>query len=339
MTSPKISPRVAFYGLGFVGQQLAGFALDKGWPVVAAYNRAGDKVGRDLGELIGRGPIGVVVEDCELADFSSLQADITFVAVSDRLDVNFPAYERLISAGSNILCHGSESAIPYRINPDLAEKIHQLAVANGVTFTGGGIWDMTRIWAGILSVGPNTHIDSMTHTSITDIARQGVHLLKFCGGGLTVEEYEAQGAAEQEGLKGLLTIPALCVMQALELDVTGIKESLEPVVWDHDHQSRWLDRLLPAGTVVGTRIRVAMETQQGIAVRCEFEYRDFDAEEKEYTSWKVEGKPSMEVRVIREGSSMASASSLFNRAPDVLAAGPGVVELWNYGPLRTSMLV
>ena len=45
MKTSNISPRIAVYGLGFVGQQLAGFALDKGWEIVGAYNRAGDKVG------------------------------------------------------------------------------------------------------------------------------------------------------------------------------------------------------------------------------------------------------------------------------------------------------
>ncbi|GAB3377025.1 hypothetical protein NCG89_10865 [Spongiibacter taiwanensis] len=337
MNNNEISPRVAFYGLGFVGQQLAGFALDKGWEIAAAYNRAGDKVGRDLGELLGREAIGVIIEDCDTADYSRLNADLAFVAVSDRLNENLISYQRLMNAGANILCHGSESCNPYRLNPEVAEQIQALALANQVTFTGGGIWDMTRIWAGILSVGPNTHIESMTHLSFTDIGRQGVHLLRYCGAGLSVEEYHRNGIAGQKGLAGVARTPPLCVVDALGLELLSVEEELEPIVWEEDHHSRWLETTLKAGTVVGTRMRAKIATRQGIAVQSCFEYRDFRDDETEYMSWKVKGKPSMEVRVLREDSHMASASSLFNRAADVLAAEPGIVELWKYRPLQPSM--
>ena len=55
-------------------------------------------------------------------------------------------------------------------------------------------------------------------------------------------------------------------------------------------------------------------------------------------NWIVTGKPSMHVRVVREESGVASASSLLNRVPDVLAARPGIVEITEYGPLLASML-
>ena len=338
MKTSNISPRIAVYGLGFVGQQLAGFALDKGWEIVGAYNRAGDKVGQDLGTLIGREPIGLLVEDCEAANYSQLNADLAFVAVSDRLEDNFPSYQRLMSAGANILCHGAESCNPRRLNPAIAEQIQTLALEHGVTFTGSGIWDMTRIWAGILSVGPNTEIESMTHTSFTDIARQGVHLLRFCGAGLTVKEFEEKSVAGNGGLGGIAIIPPLCVADALGLDVVDVKEKVEPIIWEEDHQSHWLNETIPAGYVVGTRMHVDISTREGITIHNCFEYRDFKPNEVEQLIWKVKGKPSMEVRIVREASHMASASSLFNRAPDVLAAEPGIREIWTYQPLRSSAL-
>ena len=122
MESSQISPRIAIYGLGFVGQQLAGFALDKAWEIVGAYNRAGEKIGQDLGSLLGRDPIGLRVEDCDTADYSRLTADIAFVSVSDRLEVNYPSYERLMSAGANILCHGASLATLAALIPALPKS-------------------------------------------------------------------------------------------------------------------------------------------------------------------------------------------------------------------------
>lgn len=339
MKPPKISPRIAVYGLGFVGKQLAGFALDKGWDIVGAYNRAGDKVGQDLGTLLGREAIGLLVEDCDHADYSKLDADLAFVAVSDRLEDNLISYQRLMSAGANILCHGAESCNPFRLNPDVAKQIHALALQHKVTFTGGGIWDMTRIWAGILSVGPNISINTMTHTSFTDIARQGVHLLRFCGAGLTVDEFKAKDVAGGGGLGGIAIIPPLCVVDALGFEVKDVKEQIEPIIWEEDHQSHWLNETIPAGHVIGTRMKVDISTVEGITIRNCFEYRDFKPDEVEQMIWKVEGEPSMEIRVVREASHLASASSLFNRTPDVLSAEPGIRELWTYPPLRPSIFL
>jgi 2,4-diaminopentanoate dehydrogenase len=46
-------PRIAIYGTGQYGLEAARIALKKGWPIVAAFNRAGPKVGQDLGRLAG----------------------------------------------------------------------------------------------------------------------------------------------------------------------------------------------------------------------------------------------------------------------------------------------
>jgi secondary-alkyl amine dehydrogenase [NAD(P)+] len=333
----KMNYRIAVYGMGFVGQQLAGFALDKGWQVVGAYNRAGNKVGQDVGTLLGRDPINVLVEDCNTADFTKLQADVGFVATTDWLKDNFAAYERFLSAGINVLCHGSEANHPRICDEETANKIDALAKANGVTFTGGGIWDSTRIWSGIIIAGPNLSIESMHHISHTDVGRQGVHQLKRLGAGMAVDEYKKVVMASDRNVTGLPKIPACSVATGLGFEITGIKERIEPVVWDTNHNSQWLGMVIPAGDVVGTRMLVDIETAQGATFHSCFEYRDFREGDEEHMIWKVKGKPSMEIRVTRNDSGMASASSLFNRVPDVVAGEPGIVELWKLRPLRPSI--
>ena len=60
------TPRLALYGVGRYGQEIARFAVRKGWKIVAAYNRASPKVGQDIGRLAGLNrDYGVVVQDCE----------------------------------------------------------------------------------------------------------------------------------------------------------------------------------------------------------------------------------------------------------------------------------
>ena len=75
------SPRLAIHGIGFVGQELIRLATSKGWPIVAAYNRAGDKVGQDIGRIAGLNrDLGVTVQDSDAADYTGLSADIALIA-------------------------------------------------------------------------------------------------------------------------------------------------------------------------------------------------------------------------------------------------------------------
>src|SRR5262249_52450486 len=148
--------------------------VQKGWPIVAAFNRAGAKVGLDLGRVAGLDrDLGVVIQDCDTARYDGLAADIGVVTVADRLQANLPAYRRLLGAGLNVICHGAESYYPHGNDPAAAEEIEALAKQNGVTFSGSGIWDMSRIWAGILVAGPCTELRSLFHSSITDAQRIG----------------------------------------------------------------------------------------------------------------------------------------------------------------------
>ena len=123
MAKHDIAPRIAIYGVGQYGGYIIRFTVQKGWEIVAAFNCAGPKIGQDVGRLAGLDrDLGVVVEDCETADFSKLQADVGVVAMTDRIAQNFPAYQRLMDAGLNVICHGGEAYHPYAANATVARR-------------------------------------------------------------------------------------------------------------------------------------------------------------------------------------------------------------------------
>ena len=53
MPGQEGKPRIVIYGMGQFGQLIARLATEKDWPVVAAFNRAGPKIGQDVGRLAG----------------------------------------------------------------------------------------------------------------------------------------------------------------------------------------------------------------------------------------------------------------------------------------------
>jgi 4-hydroxy-tetrahydrodipicolinate reductase len=339
MSATDKKPRIVINGTGQYGQFITRFAVQKGWPIVAAYNRAGPKIGQDLGRLAGlERDLGVIVQDSDTASFANLDADIGVVTASDRLQVNLPGYKRLMSAGLNVLCHGAEAYFPYGSDPKTAAEIDAIAKANNVSFTGSGIWDMSRIWAGILVAGPCTELRAMHHTSITDAQRTGKHLMLVTGVGMSVEEYTEKMVKAAGNVGGMYkTIPEH-VLHALGYTITKTSERREPVVFDQPYYCRLLEKELAPGAVVGTRIIAEIETKQGVTADAHIELRCFQEGEIEHMGWTVDGMPHTRVRVERDDSGHATAACLFNRIPDVIAAPPGIQEIYKLGPLRATAL-
>lgn len=331
-------PRIAVYGVGQFGQYVTRFAVQKGWTVVAAYNRAGAKVGQDLGQVAGLGrDLGIVVQDCDTANYD-IAADIGVVTMTNHLKENLPAYKRLMNAGLNVICHGTESYYPWGCDKALAEEIDALAKSNNVTFTGSGIWDMSRIWAGLLMLGPCTEIKSLFHRSITDGTGQAnKEQLAYIGVNFTIQEFLDKGLNRSPMLTAYKTIPEH-VLAGAGYTITETRAFVEPVVFDVDLDSAFMECVIPAGRVVGTRIIGEIETKEGVTARSEIELRLFKEGEIEHMFWSVDGLPRTSVRTERKDSAHATAANLFNRIPDVIAAPPGIVLISQMGPLKNSAL-
>jgi len=305
---------------------------DKGWEIVAAYNRAGAKVGRDLGELAGlAAPLGIIVEDCETADYTASGANIAIHSVADRLEYNWPAYKRLTGAGINVICHGGESYFPWGARPELADKLDAMARSAGVTFTGTGIWDLSRIWSGLMVAGTASKLEGLVHLTLTNGEAAGLELLKVCGGTFTQEEF----AQRNEGLlAGIYKTVPHQVLWALGLDVISVIEECEPVIDDKPVFSHALGRDIEPGICLGTRITTRVTTREGINALSINELRVLRPGETEHMVWEVQGRPATKIRVDRTDSLHSSSACMVNRIPDVLNAEPGIQVISRLGPIR-----
>jgi 4-hydroxy-tetrahydrodipicolinate reductase len=333
------APKVAIYGTGFVAQAITRILFDKEWPIVAAYNRAGPKIGKDLGQLAGVGrDLSVIVDDIENADCRALDADIAVIAGPDFLSEAFPLYEPFLTAGINVLSCGSEAYDPHLIDPAIAERIDTLARANGVTFCGGGLWDATRIWPGLLVAAPCLRVDALEYWAETEALRQGLHWAPLLGVGLTVEEFDDTIGRTASPMNAILRIPMLIALKHYGYDVIAVTMGQEPIVLDEDIYSAELGRRFTAGVCVGTRTTIDVSTKQGIAARSRFDYRLFRDGEVEHGTWQVHGLPGFRIRVERDDSGVAQASSVANRIPDVVRAAPGIMTVLDLGPGRPCVL-
>ena len=336
----RISPRLVIYGIGFVGQELVRLATRKGWQIVAALNRKGDKVGQDVGRLAGLDTdLGVVVQDCEAVDYDAIDADIVLNASRESLRGNMPCYERFLSRGIDVLCHAGEAYNPYWSDAERAKEIDALAKQNGATFSGSGIWDMTRLWSGMIAAGPCVEIRAIDHHTTTEVLRAGMHWARAVGIGMSPAEYEETIGRGPDRITASLTVPSVTVLQHYGYSIATVEQRKEPIIWDEAIDCPIMKREVAAGLVIGTCFIVDVVTVEGVTASTRASYRIFREGEDEEMSWRVHGFPGMEIRVKRDDSGVASASSLFNRIPDVLAAEPGIHTLMEFGPQKPSTLL
>jgi 2,4-diaminopentanoate dehydrogenase len=335
MSLTQQNPRIVVYGTGQFGQYFTQLAVQQGFEIRAAFNRAGAKVGQDLGRLSGLGrELGVVVQDCDTASYDNLDADVAIVATTDRLSQNMPAYERLMNGGLNIICHGAESSFPYGVDQALATRIDELARMNGVSFTGTGVWDSYRIWPALVACGPCTEIHSIYHHSMSDASTTGKELMLAVGVGMTVDEFDRE-IVRKPGLVGgyYNTVPQH-VLTALGYTVTSATEHRQPIVFEESIYSELLGQDVAPGLVVGTRIVAEVTSRQGLSILMHHDGRLFRPGEREFATWSIEGKPSVKIRMERENVVHFSTGSMINRVHDIIAAPPGIRLVSQLGPLR-----
>lgn len=335
-------PRLVVYGIGQYGALIVKLAVQKGWPVIAAFNRAGPKVGQDLGRVVGLDrDLGVIIQDCETGDYDNLDADIGIVTSRDMLHLNIHAHRRFLNAGLNVGCHGTESYLPYSCDPVIAREIDELAKKKGVTFTGSGIWDMSRIWSGILAAGPCTDIRSINLSSLTNAESQTNSLeqvKQFCISEPRETFYE-KGIHESALAKAFKTVPEH-VLIALGYTIIESTATVEPVIFDEPVKTRFVpEGYFPAGVVVGVRVLTKTTTREGIVGTAQVESRMCKPGEIEHMLWEIDGMPHSRLMVERRDSAHMTAASLFNRIPDIIAAPPGIVPVSRLGPMKSSALL
>jgi 2,4-diaminopentanoate dehydrogenase len=336
-----VKPRVALYGTGHFGQRVTRFAVEKGWTIAGAFNRAGDKVGKDLGRLAGLDrDLGVVVQDCDVANYDEVDAEIGIVGITDRLSANWAAYQRLMNAGMNVICHGAEAYYPWGVDRELARRIDDLARRNNVTFTGAKIWDHTRTWPAIVLVGACTEIRSLFHRSVTDAEQVGKPAMLKTGVGMTAAEYDRKIARVDGQIGGFYKLIPHSVMGALGYAVTNAVERREPVFFEEAIYCKLLERNIEPGTCAGTRVVIEVATEQGVTAIAHIELRLVREGETPHMMWSVDGTPSSKI-IFERGSDDAAygtLSCLFNRIPDVILARPGIQDVSRLGVMRHSAL-
>ena len=185
------------YGVGKMSLFTMRYMLEKGIDIVAAIDINPDVIGKDIGKILGRENLGVIVSDANNAKevLEKVKPDICIVTTRSLFtEVEYPLM-LCAELGINAITTCEEAFFPMNSNPNLTKKIDELAKRNNCTITGSGYQDI--YWGQLVtSVAGSTHkISKIKGSSSYNVEDYGLALAEAHGSGLTIAEFDEQIAS------------------------------------------------------------------------------------------------------------------------------------------------
>jgi hypothetical protein len=320
--------RVVSYGVGVVGGLIAKFLLEKeGVEVVGAIDVAKDKVGKDLGEVLGlERKVGIVISEDVDSVLSKVRADVVIHATSSYLKDTYAQIASILKYGVNVLSTCEELSYPYVSEPELGEKLDALAKEHAVTVLGTGINPGFLMDTLVITLtGACRRVERIMVTRIMDAATRRVPFQKKIGAGLTVEEFEQKMRKKEiTGHVGLeQSIGMIGRALAWKLDKI-FAESVEPVVAKKAVASK--DIRVDAGKVAGLK-----QKAKGMMKGKELIVLDFQAyigAEEEYDAIEITGQPSIKQKIQPcVHGDVGTIAMIVNAIPKVIGAKAGLLMM------------
>ncbi len=310
---------VAQYGIGPIGAEIARLLLTKPWiRVIGAIDIDPEKIGKDLGEVIGLDrKVGVLVT----ADLEG-KPDVVCHSTGSRLRDVAGQLDSLLSRGCHVVSTCEELSFP--LDTEIREQLQKVARASNVTLLGTGVnpgFVMDKLPLTITSVCQE--VQSVEIIRIQNASTRREPLQRKVGAGMTTDEFRiavASGRIKHMGLKESLIL----VGNGLGVEFDSVSaEKIEPIVAEREVVTQYL-KVAP-GEVAGVhqtifgkgRINVSLELRMYVG-----------AEDVAADKVIVRGVPDVEM-TIKDGvhGDRATAAMVVNSIPRIVQARPGVLTM------------
>lgn len=341
--------KVVQYGTGKMAVYTMRYVYEHGAEIVGAIDVNPKVVGKDIGEIMGSEPKGVIVTPVEMAEqlLRDVKPDICIVTTMSLLSDVEDALMLCAKLGINAITTCEEAFYPWNSNPTLTKRIDEMAKSTGCTITGSGYQDI--YWGELISaIASSTHkITKIKGESWYNVEDYGIALANAHGAGMTLEEFDREVASvdrisdeERQALIDNGTYSPsymwnvngwLC--SKLGLTVERQTQKCVPQTHDTDIVSSTLGKTIKAGDATGMSAVVTTTTKEGITIESECVGKVYAPEETDKNVWTVYGEPDTTIVVNRPATVELTCATIVNRIPDVINAEPGYVTTDHFDEL------
>lgn len=313
--------RVLQFGLGPIGQACARLAHSRpDLELVGALDLDPDRVGRDVGEVLGLGAIGAPVRDDAAAALAELKPDVVLHTTISFLDRIEDQLLTCIEAGAHVVSSSEELFWPFARNEAFSRRIDEAARQRGVAVVGTGVNPgfVMDLFPVVLS-GVCASVDRVDVSRSVDAGRRRGPLQRKVGAGLTEAEFRAKEEAGGFGHIGMIE-SARALAAGLGWHDAEFSETFGPHLATTDHETEFAS--VRSGDVAGIHqtatVTVDGETRATLTLTMAVGAKDEDRV-------SIAGDPPMEVVV--EGGTFgdtATVAAVVNAVPRVAASRPGL---------------
>ena len=315
--------RVMHVGLGPIGVGVLRQVMARpGFEVVAAVDIDPDKVGQDVGEILGlEAKTGIAVQGDLEAALANHDADVVALCTGSTLPGIKSQLESILGAGLPIVSTTEELSFPQFSNEALTGEIDKMAREAGVAVVGTGVnpgfaMDTLPI---VLSAACE-RVDSVTVDRIQDASVRRLPFQKKIGAGLEPDDFRQKADRLEIRHVGLAESIAM-IAAAFGWKLDRITDVIEPKIADEPVASNFIS--VERGQVAGL-------IQDGVGFRdgepiIQLHMEAYLGAPESYDAVSIEGSPSMYSKV--EGGipgDITTASVTVNTLPRALAAAPGL---------------
>lgn len=341
--------RVAQIGAGKMSVYTMRYVYEKGAEMVAAIDVDPNRIGKDICEIMGGEPRGVIVSSLDEAEkvLTETRPDVAIVTTMSLLSDVKDSLMLCAKLGINAITTCEEAFYSWNSNPEATKEIDVLAKENNCTITGSGYQDI--FWGQLIIglTGATHKITKIKGSSSYNVEDYGIALARAHGAGLTLEDFEKEVASadniSEEARRELIQkgefLPSymwnvngwLCS----KLGLTPISQTQKCVPQTHneDIESSTLGMKVKAGDATGMSAVVTTETEEGITIESECIGKVYSKDDFDKNEWTVEGEPTTTLVINRPNTVELTCASVVNRIPDLIKAAPGFVTTDKMGEL------
>lgn len=226
--------KVILWGLGAMGSGMARDIVQnkQGIEIVGAIGQNPQKIGKDLGDVLGLDrKLGVIISKNPAEVLNNIQADIVLHSTQSFTKDVFPEIKLIVESGKNVITIAEEMSAPQAETPDLAKELDALAQKHNVTILGTGVNPDFVLDTLILTLtGACQIVNKIWAARINDLSPFGPTVMKTQGVGSTVEEFKK--GIEEGTIVGHIGFrqSAYLIAKSLGWELDGIIESREPII-------------------------------------------------------------------------------------------------------------
>lgn len=315
--------KVIIYGLGEIGKEAARLVLSKkGLNIVGAYDIDPNKIGKDLGEIIGVDKTGIRVKNSDYIYADNTKADVALHMTQSGCQQVYSQLMALMDKGYNIVSSCEELSYPWLSYPDITSALEKRAKEKKVTVFGTGVnpgFLMDRLV--LVMTGMCKNIEEIHAERIVNAGKRRLPLQKKVGAGMEVEDFRK--IKDKIGHKGFPE--SLAIIEAgLGWKFDKINHTLDCMIAEEDLATDYLS--IKKGQVTGINQYIAgLKNGKEVVT---LHLMMYVGNHQTYDSIKIVGEPPVSMK-IENGlhGDRATVASLVNSIPAVIKAKPGILTV------------